>query len=307
MPFQNIVNILPAPGLAGDYASANARINVPTGQGALVAGAGGVVMGRFAWIDATGSFVVNRGSGPPAGFVHRSFGEAMIVTYLAETGNVVPQGFEVTVHNFGDFWASNAGTNQVTIGMKAYTSFADGSVTFNTTGTPPPGAVITGSIAPAAATVVTGAIAANVLTVTAVGSGVLVVGASLTGTNLTAGTTITSQTGGTAGGIGTYLVSVAQTVASTAITAAYGVLTVTASSSGVLVVGDPISGTGITAGTYVVSAGTGQGGLGTYNVNLSQTAGSTAIAAVAAIETKFTAMTTAGPGEVVIMSSWPMG
>ena len=66
--------------------------------------------------------------------------------------------------------------------------------------------------------VVTGSIATTTLTVTAVTSGTLFVGATLSGTGVTAGTTITSLGTGT-GGVGTYTVSASQTVASTAITA----------------------------------------------------------------------------------------
>jgi hypothetical protein len=57
-------------------------------------------------------------------------------------------------------------------------------------------------------------------------------------------------------------------------------LTVTAISSGCLFVGMTISGTGITSGTTITSYATGLGGasgLGTYKVNLSQTATSTTI------------------------------
>jgi hypothetical protein len=67
--------------------------------------------------------------------------------------------------------------------------------------------------------VFTGAIAGGgtSLNVTAVSSGVIQVGMLLTGTGLTAGTTITALGTGT-GGTGTYTVSAAQTVASTTIT-----------------------------------------------------------------------------------------
>ena len=54
-------------------------------------------------------------------------------------------------------------------------------------------------------------------------------------------------------------------------------LTVTAITTGVLAVGDVISGTGITANTIIVALGTGTGGLGTYTVDTSQTALSTTI------------------------------
>jgi hypothetical protein len=307
MPFQTSVQINPVPGLPGDFASSNVRKVVLAGPGALVAGPAGITPGRFAWVDPTGTFVTNFGSGLPSGFVHRVLGEALITTFLAETSNLIFGGWEVTLFSDGDFWARNAGANNVTINMKAYANFADGSVTFGATGAPPTGASVTGSIAAAAATSVTGSIAANVLTVTAVGSGTLVVGATLSGTGVTTGTTIVSQLTGTPGGIGTYQVSTQETAASTTITATYGVLTVTAVGSGALVVGDVLSGSGVTAGTFITSFGTGTGGIGTYNVSASQTATSTAITAAGAVETKWFAMSTGLAGEVIKMSSQNLG
>ena len=66
---------------------------------------------------------------------------------------------------------------------------------------------------------VTGSISGTTLTVTAVGSGVLQVGQTLSGSGVTAGTKITAFGTGT-GGNGTYTVSASQTVASTTITGA---------------------------------------------------------------------------------------
>lgn len=56
-------------------------------------------------------------------------------------------------------------------------------------------------------------------------------------------------------------------------------LTVTAVQSGTLGVGDVLSGTGVTGGTYITALGTGTGGAGTYTVSASQTAASTTITA----------------------------
>jgi hypothetical protein len=64
---------------------------------------------------------------------------------------------------------------------------------------------------------VTASIIATTMTVTAVGSGSLIVGMTLSGTGVTAGTTITALGTGT-GGTGTYTVSDSQTVAATTIT-----------------------------------------------------------------------------------------
>lgn len=63
---------------------------------------------------------------------------------------------------------------------------------------------------------VTGSISGNTLTVSAVTNGVVHVGQVISGTGVTAGTTITALGTGT-GGTGTYTVSASQTVASTAI------------------------------------------------------------------------------------------
>lgn len=60
-------------------------------------------------------------------------------------------------------------------------------------------------------------------------------------------------------------------------------LTVSATTSGIIAVGQVISGSGVTADTYIVARGTGVGGTGTYVVSTSQTAGSTTITATAPI------------------------
>lgn len=59
---------------------------------------------------------------------------------------------------------------------------------------------------------------AALLTVTAVGSGTIYPGMALAGTGVLPGTIVLSQQTGTTGGVGTYLVSLNQTVASTTIT-----------------------------------------------------------------------------------------
>lgn len=64
--------------------------------------------------------------------------------------------------------------------------------------------------------VVTGSISGTTLTVSAVTSGGLAVGQTISGTGVTGGTTITAYGTGT-GGTGTYTVSASQTVASTTI------------------------------------------------------------------------------------------
>jgi len=91
---------------------------------------------------------------------------------------------------------------------------------------------ITNGTATANTAVFTGAIsttAGGTLTVSAVTSGTISVGMCVTGSGVSAGTYILSQSSGTAGQAGVYLVSVSQTVASTTIT---GTTTITPTVSG---------------------------------------------------------------------------
>lgn len=306
--FQASVNTYQAPAVAGDFASANPRASVLTIPGGFVAGAAGVTVGRFAWADANASdrLVSNTGTGPVTGFIHREQ-QALITVYLAQTSLVVPAGFGVTVMSAGDFWAYNSGTGAATIGMKAYANYADGQITFAATGSPSTGASVTGSIAANATSTSTGSIADNILTVTVSSAGIVAIGMTISGSGVVSGTKVTKQLTGTAGGVGTYLVSIPQTVASTTLTGSYGVLTVTAVGSGALVLGGVLAGSGVTSGTVITALGTGTGGTGTYIVDISQTASSTTITQTGNVETKWVAMSAGAAGELVKMSSWLLG
>jgi len=77
--------------------------------------------------------------------------------------------------------------------------------------------LVSGTAVPTTTTSFTASIAGTTMTVTAVGSGTVSVGQVLTGTGVTAGTTITALGTGT-GGTGTYTVNTSQTTASTTIT-----------------------------------------------------------------------------------------
>lgn len=136
MGFQKQVQLQQAPAVAGDFASNNPRAALLVGEGALVAGATGAVVGRFAW--AVNGVVSNAGSGKPQGFIHRE-NQALITTWLAEASNVVPQGLPLTIHVAGDFWAQTL-TN-ATVGQKVYASLTTGEVK-----TDAPGATVAGYI-----------------------------------------------------------------------------------------------------------------------------------------------------------------
>jgi hypothetical protein len=91
-----------------------------------VAGAAGVTVGRFAWVQADGVTVLNTGTGKPDGFIHREQ-QALISTYLAEASNVIPQGFPVTVMRTGDYFAT-ATVAAATKGKKAFANLTDGTM-----------------------------------------------------------------------------------------------------------------------------------------------------------------------------------
>ena len=216
--FQTVVGTVPAPAVAGDFCDTNPRATVNAGPGGLVAGASGVIVGHFAWASYEGmdpdnapTIVNSFGAGAPTGFVHREQ-QALITAYLADAGMVVPTGFGVTLFSEGGFWVKNDGTSQALYGQKAYARNSDGAVLFAATGTPGT-ATITGSIGAVATTSVTGSISGNVLTVTAVGSGTLYPGSTLSGTGgggVTSGTKIVAQLSGTTGGVGTYALNLQQ-------------------------------------------------------------------------------------------------
>jgi len=303
MPFQTSVNAQPAPAVAGDFASTAPYAAVLTQDGnGFVCGVGGVTVGRFAWADdGLNRFVTSFGTGLPTGFVHREQ-QALITGFYDLYGSNVPEGLPITLMTMGDFWVKNDGSAAAVKDMKAYASYADGKVTFAATGSAPTGGSVTGSIA-ASTFSVTASIADNVMTVTVVGSGTVVPGATISGTNVVSGTRVAEQLTGTAGGVGTYSVNIAQTVASTTVSGTYGTLTVTAVGSGSLAIGNVLSGSGVTAATFITARGTGTGGTGTYIVSPTQTAASTTITATGAVETKWYAATNALAGELVKMTS----
>ena len=174
----------------------------------------------------------------------------------------------ITVDGYPRTWSVNLA------GASSYTAAA-GLIAAGLNTSPPSEATSASSgasIAPVTSTF-TGTIADELLTVTSAPSNVLVAGTILTGTGVTSGTKILDQLSGTAGGTGTYSVSIAQDVASASLTGTYGVLTLAGSNaSGTFSIGQTISGGTTTAGTAIYQLGTGTGAAGTYYVSPSQTA-----------------------------------
>lgn len=227
MPFQKTVNTDPAPAVEGDFASANPRASMLAGPGALIAGAAGVIVGRFARAKDSDGTVSNADPGVASriGFVHRNQ-PALITAFLGSSSMTVYQGLEITLFDAGDFWCRFAAG--AAIGQKVFASYANGTAIAGTDGSPPAGASVT---------------------------------ATTVDTNAT--------------------------------------ITVTAVSSGALAVGQPVSGTGIPAGAYIASLGTGTGGTGTYVLSAPATAsGSVAVTALGADDTGFWVQSVAANGEL---------
>ena len=299
--FQKQVNLTPAPAVAGDFASSNPRATVLAGPGGLVAGALGVTVGKFAWVDDDGVTVQSFGTATkaPQGFVHREQ-QALIQQYLAEAGMNIPQGFPVVLHNEGDFWAINNGPSASVIGDAIYADYSNGDVYCASA---PTGASATGAMGATFTASGTG----TDLTVSAV-TGVLTVGETLSGTGIPAGTTIVSQTSGTTGGAGVYVTSQATTISAATATSFGNTLVVSAVGSGSLKVGDPVSGTGIPSGAVIASQVSGTaGGVGTYTLDQNATAyaASTTVTVTAGVAvTGWKAQSVAAVGELVKISTW---
>jgi hypothetical protein len=312
--FQTFTNALQAPGIAGDFASANPRATLVSSQNynntGFIAGVGGLTIGLFAWIDtSTYRIATNSGPGAPNGFVHRN-AEALITTYLTAYGMTIPQGMMAgNIFDAGDFFIVNNGTTEATPGMKAYANNTTGVATFAVTGSPTTGGTSTASTIAAETNGATGTITDNVFTAASGLSGTLVTGTVLSGTGVASGTVITGQLTGTTGGLGTYTVSPRdQTVASTAITGTYGLLTIGGTVTGTYAVGQTLTSavSGFQTGSTITALGTGTGGSGTYYTQ-TQTVGSGIIDTVTNTETSWYCRSFGQPGDVVKISSRAMG
>ena len=134
MGFQTSVNNDLPLAIAGDFASSNPRAAYAALEGSFVAGSGGVTVARFAWIQTDGITVKNApqaGTPKPDGFIHREQ-QALITAYLADSGNLVPAGFPVTLMRTGDYFALSA--TAAVKGNKVFASLTDGSITYGAAG-----------------------------------------------------------------------------------------------------------------------------------------------------------------------------
>lgn len=143
--FQTKVNLYPAIGVPGAFASINPVVSTALGK---IAGTD-LTIGGFCWDDTTNvGQVKNTGTGKPLGFVARDviYPINTLVSFPddEETGNasnIVPKGYNVNVMVEGDFYVVCPET--VTVGMKVFASTTDGTIKAGAAGATVSGAVET--------------------------------------------------------------------------------------------------------------------------------------------------------------------
>jgi hypothetical protein len=247
--FQSVVNDFQAPGVEGDFASTNPYSTVLAGPGGLVAPAGGLQVGKFFWVGPQGQCSQSFVAGYQVAFLGRNQ-QGLITVFLESNTLGVPEGFMVTGFNGGDFWARFPAGG--TVGQNVYADPNDGTPLAGATA-PTLGTVTAVTGFTGTATLV---LNSAVLTVVTATRGPLNVGDTVAGTDIPSGTTILNQLTGDAGAVGTYTMSAEATAtvgSAEAITATSVGMLVTAVADGALTVGDQLTGTGVTAGTSVLS------------------------------------------------------
>ncbi|GBQ90899.1 structural cement protein Gp24 [Gluconobacter albidus] len=146
MGFPTKINYTWGKGFPGGIASANPRRSAIPGPMGFVAGAGGVTVAAFGWVQADGVTVLNKpiASEAPTGFVLRDQ-TGLITPYLGESTMTLPSGFNVQLMTGGDYFAVSAAT-AATPEQAVYASTTDGTLQTGVAGTVPEGTVATGWI-----------------------------------------------------------------------------------------------------------------------------------------------------------------
>lgn len=136
--FQSVVNIYPAVGVPGAFASNNPVVSTALGRIANTT----LTIGGFCWDDASNpGQVKNTGSGKPLGFVARDVIYAIDTLTPFPTSeeegtdntvNLVPVGGSVNVQVEGDFYV--VAPASVTVGQKVFANTANGTVNVGNAG-----------------------------------------------------------------------------------------------------------------------------------------------------------------------------
>lgn len=147
--FQNQVYVNPAQAMPGDFASSNPMSYQQTSTGRMVADATGVLIGKFASMNADGTVSSTLAAAPDAtriGFVHREF-NGQIVTFLAESGMTIQPGEPVSLFRTGDFWVNvDAITGTPVRGAKIYWDVLTGNTIVGAPASPPATTIDTGYV-----------------------------------------------------------------------------------------------------------------------------------------------------------------
>lgn len=145
MGFPNKINYNWTNGFPGGIASANPRRSAIPGDLGFRAGAAGVAVGVFAWVQADGATVLNapQKGEAPTGLVLRDQ-TALITAYLAESTMTLPSGFNVQLMTGGDYFAQSSTT--ATPGQAVFASTSNGSISTGAPGSAPSGTVATGFV-----------------------------------------------------------------------------------------------------------------------------------------------------------------
>lgn len=125
--FQTVVNVYPARGIPGAYASVNPIVSTALGR---IAGEN-IPVGGFCWDDTSNEGQVKKtGAGKPLGFVvlERNYP----IVSLSAAQNYVPQGFNVPVAVEGDFYVKVPAA--VTKGQKVFVNNTTGAIAGGTAG-----------------------------------------------------------------------------------------------------------------------------------------------------------------------------
>lgn len=134
--FQTVVNVYPARGIPGAYASVNPIVSTALGR---IAGEN-IPVGGFCWDDTSNEGQVKKtGTGKPLGFVvlERNYP----IVSLSAAQNYVPQGFNVPVQVEGDFYVAVSAA--VTKGQKVFVNNTTGVITGAAAGSQQSGATET--------------------------------------------------------------------------------------------------------------------------------------------------------------------
>ncbi|MFT8783576.1 MULTISPECIES: hypothetical protein [Acetobacter] len=146
MPFPNTVHYGWPAGFPGAWASQNPQRMVVPGQNGFCAGAGGVAVAAFAWVQADGTTVLNTpdAASPkaaPTGFVVRAQ-QGQATQYLQQNTMTIAQGFMVGLAQGGDVFA--LASTDATVGQAVYASTINGTLQCAAGGSAPTGTVDTG-------------------------------------------------------------------------------------------------------------------------------------------------------------------